>query len=957
MADLATGTVTFLFTDIEGSTRHWEEHPQEMRRALARHDATLRGVIERHGGRVFKTMGDAFYAAFPAAHAAVEAALAAQQSLLSRGPTGPSGLPLRVRIALHTGEAELQDGNYFGATVTRGSRLLAAAHGEQVVLSGATQELLQDRLPEGASLKSLGPHRLGDLQRPEHVYQLLHPALPASFPPLRTASTVPHNLPQHVTTFVGREREAAEVRELLGTHRLVTITGVGGTGKTRLALRVAEELLEGQPDGAWLVELGALTERALVVAAVARALEVAEEPAKPLLQTLVERLKPKRLLLVLDNCEHLLDVCAELADTLVRGCPEVRVLATSREALKVRGERVFPLPSLSLPGIAAPVAAGDVMRSEAVSLFVDRAGAASPAFHLTDQNATAVVQICQRLDGIPLAIELAAARVRALPVQKIAERLDDRFRLLTHGSPSALPRQQTLRALIDWSYDLLSEQARMLLRRLSVFSGGCALDAVEAVCVGEGLDTVEVPDVLSSLIDKSLVLCEQEGGQARYRMLGTVRQYARERLVLEEAAVVQDRHLEFFLGLAERAEPEVRGPDPVTWLDLLSSEHDNMRAALDWSRSGVQQSAGGGPQSPMGDQQSGGDNGLSHPSPLTPHHSLLTPQQRREAGLRIARALWRFWSIRGHYAEGRERLRQALAAAPDAPGALRSRALNAAGLMASQQGDYGEARRLFQESLEIGQAVGDPRLMSPPVGNLGTIAQDEGDYVAARSFYEKSLAIDRMTGERRPISNSLTLLGNLFYAQHAYTEARACYEESLALRRELGDRWGIAGSLNSLGNVLAGQGDAAAARSHFEESLALYRQLGDSRGACSPLVGLAGVARREGRLADSRRHYEESLETAREQGLKPVIVNCLAGIAALVAAENPRRSARLAGAVRGLQEAVGAALAPLDEEGFAGAVESARSKLGAEVFEAEYRQGLRFAAEEAVAFALETPEQ
>ncbi|HZO88686.1 MAG TPA: adenylate/guanylate cyclase domain-containing protein, partial [Chthonomonadaceae bacterium] len=462
-----SGTLTFLFTDIEGSTRLWEQHPEAMRSALARHDVLLQEAIEQHSGHVFKTIGDAFCAAFDAAPSALAAALSAQRALASEDWQAP--IRLRVRMALHTGAAEARGGDYFGPPLNRVARMLAAGHGGQVLLSQAACDLLGDALPEGVSLRDLGRHRLRDLQQSEHLYQLLHPNLPADFPPLRSLEAFAHNLPVQLTSFIGREKEMEEIKRLLSTAHLLTLTGSGGCGKTRLALQVAADRVEEYADGVWLVELAAIADLGLVPQTVAVALGVSEEPNRPLGETLANYLRPKSLLLVLDNCEHLLTACAQLADTLLRTCPKVRILASSREGLGLLGEALYHVPSLSLPDEKRLPTLEQLSQYEAVRLFVERAVLSRPDFAVTAQNAASVVQICSRLDGIPLAIELAAARARALAVEQLAQRLDDRFRLLTGGSRTALPRQQTLRALIDWSYDLLSEAERTLLRRLSVF--------------------------------------------------------------------------------------------------------------------------------------------------------------------------------------------------------------------------------------------------------------------------------------------------------------------------------------------------------------------------------------------------------------------------------------------------------------------------------------------------------
>ncbi len=476
---LPTGTVTFLFTDIEGSTRLWEQFPEAMQTALTRHDVLLRGIVESHGGGVIKSTGDGLHAVFNRATEGLAATLACQQALAGEVWTGlPS--PLRVRMGLHTGESELRDDDYFGSTLNRAARLMSIAAGGQALLSSATTELVLDQLPQGVVLQDLGEHRLKDLTRPEHVFQLSSPGLPTDFPPLRSLNTLPNNLPVQLTSFIGREDEMAEAKRLLATTRLLTLTGPGGTGKTRLSLQVAADVLDVFPDGAWLAELAPLSDPVLVSQTVASVLGVREQPGRPLVDTLIDYLRAKSLLLILDNCEHLIEACDQLVTSLLSACPRLKILPSSREALGIAGETTYRVPSLSLPDArhSTPEA---LMQCEAVHLFVERAQAVQPRFALTSRNLNATIQICRRLDGIPLALELAAARLRLFTVEQIAARLDDRFRLLTGGSRSALPRHQTLEALIDWSYDLLPEPEREALRRLSVFAGGWTFDAAEAI--------------------------------------------------------------------------------------------------------------------------------------------------------------------------------------------------------------------------------------------------------------------------------------------------------------------------------------------------------------------------------------------------------------------------------------------------------------------------------------------
>jgi predicted ATPase/class 3 adenylate cyclase len=577
--ELPSGTVTFLFTDIEGSTRLWQDHPDTMRDALARHDELVRDAIEAHGGHVVKTTGDGFHAAFATADEGVLAAVAAQ-SALDRAMWDATG-PLRVRMGLHTGGASLRDGDYFGGSLNRAARLMGVAHGGQVVCSYATADLARDGLPEGVELVDLGEHRLRDLSRAERVFQVVAPGLTRDFPDLQSLDVLPGNLPMQYSSFVGREREIAELATLLRETRIVTLTGVGGVGKTRLACQVSAEVLPEFRDGAWLVELARVRDPNVVVDAVASVVGVTPRPGVELVDTLAGYVRSKEMLLVLDNCEHLLDPVVDLVRTLEARCPRLVVLSTSREGLGIAGERILVVPSLAQPR------SGDrdaVLHSDAARLFIDRAAAVKSDFEVTDVNAGAVAEVIRRLDGIPLALELAAARVTVLSPAQLAQRLDQRFRVLAGGERGAIERHATLRAAIDWSYDLLSPDEQRVLARLSVFAGGCSLEAAEAVCSGAGIDEVEVLDVLSALVARSLVVAEDAAsGERRYRLLETIRQYAEERVDDAERAGLRDRHAGFYVDFVEMAAVGLRGPDQFRWLLGVEPEVENLRTAMAWS--------------------------------------------------------------------------------------------------------------------------------------------------------------------------------------------------------------------------------------------------------------------------------------------------------------------------------------------------------------------------------------
>ena len=683
----------------------------------------------------------------------------------------------------------------------------------------------------------------------------------------RSPAAALHNLPLQLTSFVGREREMAAVRALLERQRLVTLTGAGGTGKTRLALQATAGLLPAYPDGVWLAELAALVDPALVPRAVAQAVGVREEPGRPLLATLPDALRAKRLLLVLDNCEHLLDACARLADVLLRACPRFTILATSREALGIAGETAWRVPSLALPDAAQPPLAEALTQSAAVRLFIERAAAVQPAFALTDHNAPAVAQLCARLDGIPLALELAAARVRVLPPEQLLSRLDDRFRLLTGGSRTALARHQTLRAAVDWSYDLLTEPERTLFARLSIFAGGFTLEAAEAVGAGPGgpggpeglggagIGAPEVLDLLIHLVNSSLVEAEaQPGGTARYRLLETLRQYARQRLDAGGAApAAHARHAAVYLALAEAAAPALHGPRQRRWLDRLEAEHDNLRAALRW----------------------------------------LLDREDPDGAVRLGWALRWFWEIRGHAAEGRRWLAGVLAhpGLPARP-ALHARALAAAGKLALARQDYGAARPLLAAGLDLYRGLGDPAGAAAAARDLGVATFRAGDPGGGLAALAASLATFRALGDRWETAETLNMLATLTRNRGDHAAALPTYEESLALYRQVGDRRGEGSALQALGNMALTQGDYDQARSWSTQSLALMGGLGHRLGTAISLINLALGALCQARYEPARGHGEALLALGRDHGFPLATAWGRGVLGAIALAENDRERAR-----------------------------------------------------------------
>ncbi len=845
---LPTGTITFLFTDIEGSTRLWQQHPNEMKVALTEHDAMLSSVIQANGGYVFKTLGDAFCAAFSSAEDALHAALAVQLTLHSHdwGELGE----LRVRIAMDTGVAELRAGDYFGLPLNRVSRLLSAAHGGQILLTQATNDLVRGLVPAEASLHDLGEHRLRDLQFTERVFQLVSPGLSSEFPPLKTLDSHPNNLPPQLTSFIGRKREIAEVRQLLDITRLLTLIGTGGSGKTRLLLQVGFELIEQFKDGVCFVALAPISEPMLVATTIAQSLGVKEEGEQLLVDSLKAYLRDKEMLLLLDNFEQVVSAGPLVTDLLIT-CPYLKIIVTSRQALRLYGEHEYQVPPLSVPDPEAPHAVKDISQCEAVQLFVQRARSVKADFTLTEANAPHVTDICIRLDGLPLAIELASARIRILPPQAMLARLGSSLRLLTGGASNLPSRQQTLRNAIAWSYDLLDDDERALFRRMAVFVGGCTLEAAESILDpeeqtiqslplnevkgpkldlerSEGSKIQNILDGIASLVDKSL-LRQVEGpdGDPRFLMLETIREYAAERLAESgEQDGLQRQHAGYFLELVETAEPQMRGPRQVEWLDRLEREHDNLRAALRWS--------------------------------ITGHET--------ETALRISAALLRFWFVRGYHSEGRQWLNEALSI----PGrrtkdkgpissfvlrpssedeahyqtelSARAKALNTAGLLAYPQGEYTAAHTLLKESLDLFRKLGDKQNIAFVLNGLGIVVQQQGDYVQARSYLEQSLAMRKELGDKPGIATTLNNLGEIARSQGDYDAAQAIYEEGLAVLAEVGNKWDIASSLHNLAYVSHQQKDYGRAAALFIEGLAWYRELGLKTGIAASLAGLAGVA-------------------------------------------------------------------------------------------------------------------
>jgi predicted ATPase/class 3 adenylate cyclase len=958
VAALPTGTVTFLFTDIEASTALWQQYPGAMPTALARHHDLLRREIESHQGYVFQIVGDAFCVAFPTALLALKAALAAQRAL--RDELWQETGPLRVRMALHTGVAEVHAGDYTsgeyasGLTLARTARLLSAGHGGQVLLSQTTRDLVERDMPAGASLIDLGEHRLKDLHRPERLYQVVSADLPSDFPPLKSLDTLSNNLPVQLTSFVGRASDVMEVKRLLTTTRLLTVTGTGGTGKTRLTLAVAADLLDEFADGVWFVELAPVADPNLIPQAVADAVGVRESAGRPLMTALSDYVHAKQMLLILDNCEHLIDASARLAEFLLHTSPQLKILASSREALGIAGEVAYRVPSLSLP---KSVNRGQwtvdseqypltlVMQSEAVRLFVERARAVQPHFMLTEQNAEAIAHICERLDGIPLALELASARVGVFPVEQIAARLNDRFRLLTGGSRTAMPRQQTLRAAIDWSYELLCDEERALLRGLSVFAGGWSFEAAEAVVGGQwavdseqhsdrpALPTIDMLEMMPRLVNKSLVIADDQGGQARYRMLETVRQFAREELVKAgEAPLLHDRHLAYFSHLAETASNQMYYREGLFWLNRLETEHDNVLRALAWALE-------------------------SHP----------------DRALEFASYLWEFWARRGYATEGRRWLEQALErveALPPEQGdagrrreSIRANALVGLGRLILVQGeDLALALKRLDQGIALAHSLGDEGLTAHGLALRGLGAIFVGDWDSADASTREAVDISKRIEDRVRLGLAFGIRSQfLLRAGRDQQEAMSLSQASALISDELGMGSELTGLRYGIAYVALTRKDYAEARIRFNQGLVFFHDTGDKQFENMSRSGLGDVARLEGNYTEAIPHYWEALAVWQKMGRRGAVARLLECFAFIASAQgrnvNPPELARLETAIRllgaadALRQIADSQMVPEETTEYTSELVALKGAVDEEIFHAAWAEGRKLTMEQAIAYA------
>jgi len=811
VSELPTGTVTLLLADVEGSTRLWESQPDDMTAALARLDQVLSDVVAGHDGvrPVEQGEGDSFVIAFARASDAVACALDLQRAPLA---------PIKLRIGVHTGEVRLRDeGNYIGPTINRTARLRDLAHGGQTVLSGTTQDLVIDVLPEKSSLTDLGSHPLRDLPRPERVVQLCHPDLHNDFPPLRTIKTVvSHNLPVQLTSFVGRQSEIKKVREVLAENRLVTLTGAGGAGKTRLAVQVATELAAEFSDGVCYVDLAPITHPDVVAVTVARGLDLPDQPDRSTVETLLRHLHDRQTLIVLDNCEHLIDSSAALVVALLGGAPGLTLLATSREPLGVTGEATWQVPSLSLA-------------DDAVDLFADRARLARTDFTV-DENAAAVAEICRRLDGMPLAIELAAARVRALSLDEIVDSLHDRFRLLTGGSRTAVRRQQTLRASVDWSHALLTESERILFRRLAVFLGGFDLDAAQAVAGSGGLERYQVLDQLTLLVDKSLVVAESTGGRTRYRLLETVRQYALEKLGESgEANVIRERHCDHYSSMAALLDTPAR-TDYERLVESAEIEMDNLRGALGWS----------------------------------------LENSDVERALALASSLHPLWSTHGRVREGRAWFNTVFAEGdsrlPEVAPAVRARALADQALLDTWGMAAPASMEHARQALAIAREVDDPALLARALTACGLIAGYSYQPDVAAPYFDEAIGLARALDDRWRLCQILAYQAYAAFVTGDVIAAGAAAEEGRDLAKTIGDRSDALECGAGLGWAWLMRGDIVPAITHLRELLAEAEATHAIRVEPTGLHALAIALAHHGDENAARAAAEAALDVAADLG-------------------------------------------------------------------------------------------
>lgn len=916
---LPGSTTTFLCTDIEGSTQLWERYPDAMRRALARHDVLLHEVVAAHGGTVFKTSGDGVYAAFSHASAALAAAIASQRALQAE----PWALreALRVRVALHTGVAEARDNDYFGPTLNRAARLLDVGYGGQILLSRTTQDFICDTLVPDVELRNLGTHQLKDLTRSEQIFQVIAPGLPTDFPPLRTHDAQRHNLPAQLTSLVGRAAEIAAVCTQLrrGEVRLLTVTGPGGAGKTRLAIQAAAGLLSDFAYGISFVALAPIADPAFVVSTIAQSLGVKESGEQPLVKDLKRYLRGKELLLLLDNFEHMQEA-APLVGELLAAVPGLKVLVTSRAVLHLPGEHELTVPPLSLPDLSQETAVEQIAQSHAVQLFLERARAVKADFELTPANASAVAELCVRLDGLPLALELAAARSKLFKPEALLTRLNQRFALLV-GGPQNLPaHQQTLRGTLDWSYNLLTVEEQVLFQRLAVFLAGCSFEAAAAVCAGDDDFTLDVLDGIQSLVDKSLLRpIDSFDDEPRIMMLESIREYALERLVASaDEQKFRARHARYFLAIAEEAEPLLMTGEWREWQGRLTQELDNLRAAFGWS---------------------------------------LTLTAEQGTALRLASAMWCFWWFIGRQSQGIIWFERALHATEteaysEQLAYERATALyRMAFLVQVQHDDLMRVISLGQESLKLFKRLNDPSGMGWALCIIGSAEHWKGNPDQARISLEQSQTLFQQVGDVRGQIWTLNELSSVAHLHHEVARSRELSEASLALAKATGDLFNIAHCLTSLGCLAQDEGDLDQAARYFHESWMLDQELGHTETMANTLHNLGFIAWLQGNTELAREQFAQSLALSEKLESRRFIGMGLTDMAVIIgAAGENERAAQLFGAAAKLFGDMW--LEPSERAFYQEGEARVQAQLGEQQFAAAYTAGQALSLKQAIREAL-----
>ena len=948
MRELPTGTVTLLFTDIEGSTRLLQQVGHRYDDILTECRQLLRAAFHRWNGYEVDTQGDAFFVIFARATDAVSAAVEMQRALAAH--TWPEGAIVHIRMGLHTGEPQRSAEGYVGLDVHETARIMSAGHGGQVLLSQTTRDLVEHDLPGGVSLRDLGSHRLKDLLHPSHLFQLVISGLPADFPPLKTLDTHHSTLPISLTSLIGRQQEVAEISALLKSPemRLLTLLGPGGIGKTRLAIEVTTQMRSFFVGGTCFVGLAAVNDPQLVVPSIARELGLKESGNRPLLEQVRAFVGEQHFLLVLDNFEQIVAAAPQLEE-LLADCPRLSMLVTSRAVLHLSTEQVFPITPLSLPSLSSSDNE-DIAESAAVTLFVQRARHILPSFQLTPTNARAIAEVCVRLDGLPLAIELAAARVKLLPPQALLARLSQRLQLLTGGSRSLPIRQQTLRSTIQWSYDLLGPQEQALFQLLSIFVDGWTLEAAEALCQGIGQADLDVLNTLSALLDNSLIQSSAEGAEEpRFLMLQTVREFGLERLTASgDLQRTRGAHAHYFLALAEQAEPELHGPNQAMWVARLGQEHDNLRTALEWALEQVS------------DEQAA---------------------ERREIGMRLSAALKEFWMILGYYGEARAFLERVLALSEGTSTALRARVLRAIASVADCQGDIDRIEVVAQQSLTLSRELEDTCGIAESLGSLAAAVWLRGKVVEAISLHEEQVRLLRQVGEPGEVAEALFPLAEHVSTHGEYARGQALFEEALQLFRQAGNElwvggtlvhsaswlWFMLGDLGTMhqrfqeGQALISrvgdrvwsaeclwvaallalsEGEPERASSLAQESLSLYREMGDPWYSAWLLHILGRIEIQRGELPAARTYFQQSLALNQQIGEKWLTPFNLEGLAAVVAAQGALRwAAQLWGAAEALRGAIDVPRLPIDRAGYEQTVGAARAQLGEEPFASAWQEG------------------